>query len=75
MPGGVPVGTLAIGAAGATNAALLACAILALSDPGLGERLVAHRREMAASVESKSKAAKAGLRSLLDPQVAGRKEG
>ncbi|MEM9172570.1 MAG: 5-(carboxyamino)imidazole ribonucleotide mutase [Pseudomonadota bacterium] len=39
MPAGVPVGTLAIGAAGATNAALLAAAILALQDSGLAERL------------------------------------
>ncbi|WP_229682480.1 5-(carboxyamino)imidazole ribonucleotide mutase [Siccirubricoccus deserti] len=39
MPGGVPVGTLAIGRAGAINAALLAAAILALSDPALAQRL------------------------------------
>lgn len=39
MPGGVPVGTLAIGRAGAINAALLAAAILALSDPELAQRL------------------------------------
>lgn len=39
MPGGVPVGTLAIGEAGARNAALLAAAILALSDAALAERL------------------------------------
>jgi 5-(carboxyamino)imidazole ribonucleotide mutase len=39
MPGGVPVGTLAIGKAGATNAALLAIAILAISDPALREKL------------------------------------
>jgi len=43
MPGGVPVGTLAIGRAGAINAGLLAAAILALSDPALGERLRAWR--------------------------------
>ena len=43
MPGGIPVGTLAIGAAGATNAALLAASILALSDPALSERLIAWR--------------------------------
>ena len=43
MPAGVPVGTLAIGEAGATNAGLLAAAILALSDPSLGERLKAYR--------------------------------
>ncbi len=43
MPGGVPVGTLAIGRAGATNAALLAAAILALGDPALARRLDAWR--------------------------------
>lgn len=43
MPGGIPVGTLAIGKPGAVNAGLLAAAILALSDPALGERLGAWR--------------------------------
>ena len=43
MPAGVPVGTLAIGRAGAVNAALLAAAILALADAELGERLQAWR--------------------------------
>lgn len=43
MPAGVPVGTLAIGPAGATNAGLLAAAILALGDPALAERLAAWR--------------------------------
>jgi 5-(carboxyamino)imidazole ribonucleotide mutase len=50
MPGGIPVGTLAIGAAGATNAGLLAASILATSDPALTERLIAFRDEQAASV-------------------------
>jgi 5-(carboxyamino)imidazole ribonucleotide mutase len=45
MPGGIPVGTLAIGKAGATNAALLAVAILAGSRPKLREQLKAFRRE------------------------------
>ncbi|HYJ83702.1 MAG TPA: 5-(carboxyamino)imidazole ribonucleotide mutase [Allosphingosinicella sp.] len=44
MPAGVPVGTLAIGQAGAANAGLLAASILALSDPALGERLEAWRK-------------------------------
>ena len=44
MPAGIPVGTLAIGRAGAVNAALLAAAVLALSDPALAERLAAWRR-------------------------------
>jgi len=45
MPAGVPVGTLAIGAAGATNAALLAVAILSNTRPRLRERLKEFRRE------------------------------
>jgi 5-(carboxyamino)imidazole ribonucleotide mutase len=43
MPGGIPVGTLAIGKPGAINAALLAAAILALSDPAVADRLIAWR--------------------------------
>jgi 5-(carboxyamino)imidazole ribonucleotide mutase len=43
MPAGIPVGTLAIGEAGATNAALLAAAVLALSDPEIAEALDAYR--------------------------------
>ena len=43
MPAGIPVGTLAIGKAGAVNAALLAAAVLALSDDELGQRLDAWR--------------------------------
>ena len=43
MPAGIPVGTLAIGEAGATNAGLLAAAILATNDPALTERLKAYR--------------------------------
>ncbi len=50
MPGGIPVGTLAIGAAGATNAALLAASILALNDPALSERLVTWRTAQTDSV-------------------------
>ncbi len=50
MPAGIPVGTLAIGRAGAVNAALLAAAILALSDPELHARLLAWRALQTASV-------------------------
>ena len=50
MPAGIPVGTLAIGKAGATNAGLLAAAILATADPGLGERLAAWRAARTAAV-------------------------
>jgi 5-(carboxyamino)imidazole ribonucleotide mutase len=49
MPRGVPVGTLAIGAAGATNAALLAAAVLALHDPALAERLERYRAAQSAA--------------------------
>lgn len=52
MPAGVPVGTLAIGKAGATNAALLAIAILANSRPELREKLQAFRDEQTESVRS-----------------------
>lgn len=50
MPGGIPVGTLAIGKAGATNAALLAIAILATSRPELKEKLRKYRSEQAEKV-------------------------
>jgi 5-(carboxyamino)imidazole ribonucleotide mutase len=50
MPAGVPVGTLAIGRAGAVNAGLLAASILALADPALTERLAIFRAEQTASV-------------------------
>jgi 5-(carboxyamino)imidazole ribonucleotide mutase len=50
MPGGVPVGTLAIGKPGAINAGLLAAQILALSDLALAERLAAWRAEQTRSV-------------------------
>ncbi|MBN8927816.1 MAG: AIR carboxylase family protein [Rhodospirillales bacterium] len=50
MPAGIPVGTLAIGRAGAVNAALLAAAILAVHDPDLAARLDALRAEQTAAV-------------------------
>ncbi|MCC4245405.1 5-(carboxyamino)imidazole ribonucleotide mutase [Stappia indica] len=50
MPAGIPVGTLAIGRAGAVNAALLAAAVLALTDSALAERLDAWRRRQSESV-------------------------
>ena len=50
MPAGVPVGTLAIGKAGATNAGLLAAAILANGDPALAKRLEAWRAKQTDSV-------------------------
>ncbi len=50
MPAGIPVGTLAIGRAGAVNAALLAAAVLALHDTALSDRLDAWRRRQSESV-------------------------
>lgn len=50
MPGGIPVGTLAIGDAGAKNAGLLAAAVLALSDDALSKRLDTYRAKQTASV-------------------------
>lgn len=50
MPGGIPVGTLAIGSAGAKNAALLAAAILALSDDKIRKNLEAFRKKQTDAV-------------------------
>ncbi|RTG97086.1 5-(carboxyamino)imidazole ribonucleotide mutase [Thermus scotoductus] len=50
MPAGVPVGTLAIGKAGAVNAALLAASIVGLSHPEVMERLVAYRKAQTEAV-------------------------
>jgi 5-(carboxyamino)imidazole ribonucleotide mutase len=50
MPGGIPVGTLAIGKAGATNAALLAAAILSLSRPELKKKIKAFRQAQSQKV-------------------------
>jgi 5-(carboxyamino)imidazole ribonucleotide mutase len=53
MPGGVPVGTLAIGKAGAINAALLAASVLALSDDDLAARLAVWRQRQSDSLAEK----------------------
>jgi len=55
MPGGIPVGTLAIGKAGATNAALLAAAVLALSDTKIAKRLDAWRARQTKAVAKRPK--------------------
>ena len=55
MPAGVPVGTLAIGDMGATNAGLLAAQILAIADPQLLQRVEAHRRARSAKVAEEPK--------------------
>ncbi len=54
MPKGVPVATMAIGPGGATNAALLAAQILALSDEGIGKRLASFKAALAAEVDERS---------------------
>jgi 5-(carboxyamino)imidazole ribonucleotide mutase len=53
MPGGIPVGTLAIGKPGAINAALLAASVLALNDVELAERLKAWRQQQTAAVNER----------------------
>jgi 5-(carboxyamino)imidazole ribonucleotide mutase len=55
MPAGIPVGTLAIGKAGAVNAALLAASVLSLSDAGLAQRLDAWRAKQTSSVAERPK--------------------
>ncbi len=56
MPGGIPVATVAIGKAGAKNAALLAAQMIALSDKDLAARLIAERKANAAEVLAKNEA-------------------
>ena len=65
MPAGIPVGTLAIGKAGAANAAWLAASILALQDERLAGRLRDERGAMAKKVATKSEAAQTRLASIL----------
>lgn len=62
MPGGIPVAAMAIGAAGAHNAALMACAILSLSDEALAARLDDYRKKMSQKVDEKDAAIKARRR-------------
>ena len=57
MPAGVPVATMAIGKAGATNAAVLAAQILAVSDASLGEKLVQYKAALAKRVEDSAREA------------------
>ncbi len=65
MPAGIPVGTLAIGKAGAANAGWLAASILSVSDTTLGDRITEQRRSMAEKVQAKSEAARQKLPDLL----------
>lgn len=55
MPAGIPVATVAIGKAGATNAGVLAAQIIALSDSGIAAKLKEHKEKLAKGVEEKSK--------------------
>lgn len=59
MPAGIPVATVAIGKAGATNAGILAAQMLALSDETLAKKLRDHKEKLARGVEEKSKKLKA----------------
>ncbi len=69
MPAGIPVGTLAIGRAGAINAALLAAAILATADPALATRLDAWRtRQTAAVATAPDGDARPGSRPASEPR-------
>jgi 5-(carboxyamino)imidazole ribonucleotide mutase len=61
MPAGIPVATVAIGKAGATNAGILAAQILALGSTTLTKKLSAHKENLANSVEEKSKKLKMTL--------------
>jgi 5-(carboxyamino)imidazole ribonucleotide mutase len=61
MPAGVPVGTLAIGKAGARNAGLLAARIVARANPEVAEKVRGQRRRMAEEVEAKDAALQARL--------------
>jgi phosphoribosylamine--glycine ligase len=54
MPPGIPVATMAIGKAGAKNAALLAAQILGVNDQAIAGKLLQHRKTMAAQVEEKA---------------------
>jgi len=63
MPAGIPVPTLAIGKAGATNAGILAAQILALSDERLAQKMREHKQKLVKSVEEKSAKLKASAKS------------
>jgi 5-(carboxyamino)imidazole ribonucleotide mutase len=61
MPAGIPVATVAIGKAGATNAGILAAQILAASEPAIAAKLAAHKQKLARGVEEKSRKLKEKL--------------
>jgi phosphoribosylaminoimidazole carboxylase PurE protein len=55
MPAGIPVATVAIGKAGATNAGILAAQMIGLSDPRVADKLKQHKKKLADGVEEKSR--------------------
>ena len=59
MPGGVPVATMAVGKAGALNAAIFAAQILATSDKTVAEKITNYKQELANKIEKKSAQVKA----------------
>ncbi|HZU21554.1 MAG TPA: 5-(carboxyamino)imidazole ribonucleotide mutase [Terriglobales bacterium] len=61
MPAGIPVATVAIGKAGATNAGILAAQMIALADDAVARKMAEHKRKLASGVEEKSKKLKAEL--------------
>jgi 5-(carboxyamino)imidazole ribonucleotide mutase len=62
MPGGIPVATVAIGKAGAKNAAYLAAQIIGVSDPGMHQKLIKERADNAASIIAKDAALQESLK-------------
>ncbi len=62
MPAGIPVATVAIGKAGATNAGILAAQMIAVGDPEVAKKLHAHKEKLAKGVEEKSKKLKESLK-------------
>lgn len=61
MPAGIPVATVAIGKAGATNAGILAAQIIALSNSDIARKMQGHKEKLAAGVEEKSRKLKSTL--------------
>ena len=65
MPGGIPVATMAIGKAGARNAAIFSAQILSLKYPEIEKKLIAYRKEIGKKVVKKSEALKSKLRNKI----------
>ncbi len=61
MPAGIPVATVAVGKAGATNAGILAAQMLAIAHPEIAAKMKAHKEKLARGVEEKSKKLKSSL--------------